>query len=195
MHGLVNRGLQSFICETQGRDFWNELTASLGVQNQFEAMLIYDDYLSVVLFSGAAKALNRKKSEILEDFGTYLVTSPNTKALRRLLRFSGVDYPDFLASLDDLPGRISLAMPEIALPPLRLIEAGENTYELHCGPQQFGMTYVLLGMLRALADDYGALVELKILKRSDDGDVLGVKIYDNRFSDGREFSLVERSSC
>lgn len=194
MHGLVNRGLQSYLAENHGVEFWENLTQSLGLESRFEALLNYDDQVTEVLLFGAAAALKRPKKEILEDFGIYLVTASATHSLRRLLRFGGVDFPDFLASLNDLPGRVRLAMPDLQLPPLDVRNVTDTEYELHCGPQMLGLSYVLMGVLGALADDYGALVQLEHKSRSQHGDILSIRVFDTKFSDGRKFSLVEKTA-
>ena len=43
MHGIVNRGLQLFLIEEYGEDFWRELAVRLDQERGFEALLLYDD--------------------------------------------------------------------------------------------------------------------------------------------------------
>ncbi|MGB4526189.1 hypothetical protein [Planktomarina temperata] len=43
MHGIVNRGLQLFLIEEYGEDFWRELAVRLDQESGFEALLLYDD--------------------------------------------------------------------------------------------------------------------------------------------------------
>jgi hypothetical protein len=58
MHGVVNHGLQLFLIEEYGEDFWRELAASSDQDRGFEALLIYDDTVTCWLVSAAARRLN-----------------------------------------------------------------------------------------------------------------------------------------
>jgi hypothetical protein len=40
MHSIVNRGLQLFLIEEYGEDFWRELAVSLDQERGFEALLL-----------------------------------------------------------------------------------------------------------------------------------------------------------
>ena len=51
MHGIVNRGLQLFLIEEYGEDFWRELAVSLDQESGFEALLLYDDEVTRGLMS------------------------------------------------------------------------------------------------------------------------------------------------
>ena len=123
--------------------------------------------------------------------GTYLVSHPNVQALRRLLRFGGVGFTDFLQSLEDLRGRGRLALPDLELPVLDLAEHAPDRYTLRvCAPVD-GAGHVMLGLLRAMADDYGALVTLDYLGSGAEGEEIAIHLLDMRFSSGRPFDLVE----
>ena len=100
---------------------------------------------------GVARALDRPKEAVLEDLGTYLVSHPNVEALRRLLRFGGETFIEFLHSLDDLPGRARLAVEDLDLPDMELREHGGSSYSLTCHSFGSGFGHVMLGILRALA--------------------------------------------
>ena len=114
MHGLINRAIQSFVTNTYGPDRWLNVTedADLGF-SEFEAMLIYDDSLTDAVLKSLCVELGRPENELLEDLGTYLVSDPKVESLRRLLRFGGETFLEFLYSLDDLPDRARLAVPEL----------------------------------------------------------------------------------
>jgi len=58
MHGIVNRGLQLFLIEEYGEDFWRELAASSDQERGFEALLLYDDDVTRWLVSAAVRRLN-----------------------------------------------------------------------------------------------------------------------------------------
>ncbi len=75
-----------------------------------------------------------------------------------MLRFGGVTFVDFLHSLEDLPDRGRLALPDLDLPELHITDHGPDFFTLKCRAELTGAGHVMVGLLRAMADDYGALV-------------------------------------
>lgn len=196
MHGLINRAIQSFACTTYGQACWQRVTEASGLEPpEFEAMLHYDDAQSLAVLDALCRDLGRDRAELLEDLGTFLVSHPSTEALRRLLRFGGVSYVDFLHSLDDLPDRARLAVSDLHLPPLELREHDSGRFTLICEDGLPGYASVMTGILRAMADDYGALV---MLDRQDTGagaggGVVAITLVESAFAKGRSFDLGARA--
>lgn len=193
MHGLINRSLQCFLRDSYGGSVWAAVArdAALGFDS-FEAMLTYDPALTDAVILAATQHLNRPRDALLEDLGTYLVSHPNVEALRRLLRFGGVTFVDFLHSLEDLPGRGRLAVPDLNLPHFALVEDGEDHFSLACrGPVQGG-GHVMMGLLRSMADDYGTLVMLDHQGMQGDAEMIGIHILDQSFAAGRRFDLAAK---
>ena len=120
MHGLINRSIQCFLRDTYGENIWREIAlgADLGFDS-FEALLRYDVAQTEAVLRAASRTLSKSRDVVLEDVGTYLVSNPNVQALRRLLRFGGESFVDFLHSLDQLHERAKLAVPDLRLPVLR----------------------------------------------------------------------------
>lgn len=194
MHGLINKAIQSFAVTTYGQARWRGATRAAGLDNpDFEAMLRYDDGQSVAVLDALCRDLGRRRAEVLEDMGTYLVSHPNTEALRRLLRFGGVTYVDFLHSLDDLPDRVRLAVSDLHLPSLELREHAADRFTLTCDAGLPGYGSVLAGVLRAMADDYGALVTLDHRAGQDGAGVIGITLVESEFAEGRRFDLGARA--
>lgn len=195
MHGLINRAIQSFVCATYGQPCWLRVTeaARLGFA-EFEAMLLYDDAMTAQVLDVLCADLNRPRAEILEDLGTYLVSHPNMEDLRRLLRFGGVTYVEFLHSLDDLSDRARLAVSDLRLPMLELREVSPAGYHLYCYPGLPGYSSVMVGVLRAIADDYGALAMLSHEGQSGDAEVITIVLIESAFAEGRHFDLGARKS-
>lgn len=191
MHGLVNRSIQCFVRDTYGAAIWGQiaLEARLGFDG-FEPMLVYDGALTEAVVTAAAMVLGRARDTVLEDLGTYLVSHHNTEALRRLLRFGGVTFEDFLHSLEDLPERARLALPDLDLPGLLLIEQADGDYQLQVSAAIPGAGHVMVGLLRAMADDYGALVLLDHAGRDDAGERVRIQLLDQSHSSGRNFVLA-----
>lgn len=195
MHGLFNRSIQCFLRDTYGPEVWAQVVrqAALGFDS-FEALLIYDNALTHAVLAAAADVLHRPRETVLEDLGIYLVSHPNTESLRRLLRFGGVSFVDFLHSLEDLPDRGHLALPDLDLPKLRLSDQGEGQFCLTCAGLIPGIGHVIVGLLRAMADDYGALVLLDHAGAATDdmtgGERISIQLLDHRHSAGRRFDLA-----
>ncbi|MDO6726362.1 MAG: heme NO-binding domain-containing protein [Cognatishimia sp.] len=195
MHGLINRAVQCFVRDTYGRDRWHEVARKAGLGfTEFEAMLHYDDVLTEQVLDAIAAAVHIPRDVVLEDIGTYLVTHPNVEALRRLLRFSGVSFLEFLHSLDDLPARARLAVADLDLPELELRDRGNNTFSLICRHPHTGFGHVLIGILRTMADDYGALVLLEHTGNSDTVETIHIQLIEAAFGPGRSFDLGARSA-
>jgi heme-NO-binding protein len=194
MHGLINRALQTFVCQTYGTERWHRITeaADLGF-TEFEAMLFYERGLTLRVLEALCVDLGRPQAEVLEDLGTYLVSNPSVEALRRLLRFGGVTYVEFLHSLDDLPDRARLAVEDLHLPTLELREEVPGQFTLSCGPGVPGFGRVMMGVLRTMADDYGALVFLEHEGRRDKVEVISITLIETAFAAGRSFELGVRS--
>lgn len=195
MHGLINSAIQSFVCHTYSKTRWLQVVRQTGLDSpDFEAMLIYEDELSHRVLAEVCKELGRAESEVLEDIGTFLVSHPTLESLRRLLRFGGVTYVDFLHSLDDLPDRVRLAVSDLHLPALELREHTAGLFSLTCHPGLPGFGSVMMGVLRTMADDYGALVMLDHRGSHNGCEVISIALIESAFTEGRRFELGARSA-
>lgn len=194
MHGLINRAIQRFVVDTYGPDTWIEATrqANLGLV-EFESMLVYDDDVTPKILDAVSTALNRQREEVMEDIGTYLVSHRNVEALRRLLRFGGVDFVEFLHSLDDLPDRARLAVSDLKLPDLELWDQAPGQFRLLCESSIDGFGHVMMGVLRAMADDYGALAVLEHGGTEDGFEAISITLVAAEFAEGRSFELGARA--
>ena len=193
MHGLVNRSIKRFIVDSYGVEIWGEICreADLGFDN-FEAMLTYDSALTNAVLAAGCRRLKRKRANLLEDMGTYMVSHPDLVPLRRLLRFGGDTFVEFLHSLDDLHDRAALALPDLDFPQLELCEHALNSYSLIYRWRQHGFGTLVLGVMRAMADDYGVLALLghsSTLGEFGDVDTISISLVDTQFAEGRGFEL------
>lgn len=207
MHGLVSKAIQSFLQDSQGDALWQAVALRSGVAQRlgpdgFEAMQRYDPALVEAVLATAAALLATPRESLLEDLGTYIVSNDRLEPLRRLLRFGGVSFTDFLFSLDDLQGRTRMAVPELLLPELTLDEDGPGRFILTCHQCPVGFGHVMVGLLRTLADDYGALAVLEHrgsrptpgqgARRADQtfDETIGIELYDPAYHAGRSFALA-----
>ncbi|SIN99130.1 heme NO-binding domain-containing protein [Vannielia litorea] len=190
MHGLINRAVQCFVRDIYGPDTWAELGAAVGVGTAgFEAMLTYEDAVTTELLNTLSRMRGQPIEDILEDLGTYLVTHPNTGAIRRLLRFGGQSFQDLLYSLDDLPDRARLAVPELDFPALHLVELQPGRFKIVVRASEGGFGAVLTGILRALADDYGALAFVELQGAMGPREEIMIDLLDADFSEAKQFYL------
>ena len=194
MHGLINRAIQCFVTDSYGGDKWVETTRVADLSFvEFEAMLIYDDEITPNLLDAVSHVLKRPRDEVMEDIGTYLVSHPNVEALRRLLRFGGVSFVEFLHSLDDLPDRARLAVSDLNLPKIELRDHSPSQFSLICDSPVAGYGHVMMGILRAMADDYGALALLEHTGGGQGKETISITLVETEFAEGRTFDLGARA--
>ncbi len=187
MHGLINRALENFLKERHGLGLWQRAGLPF---DSFEPLLTYDSAMIDAVISAACAELNLPRDTVLEDMGTALVSLRARDGLRRLLRFGGVSFRDFLYSLEELPDRARLALPDLNLPDMHLEDRGAGCFTLVSAPPFAGAGFILIGLLRAMADDYGALVLLDMAPPSDEGDVILIHLLDESHAEGRRFDLA-----
>ncbi len=191
MLGVVNKAIEEFVITVHGGAVWQEVLRDIGTPGfRFEPMLMYEDEKSYALIRALSKRLSKPQQDILDDIGTYLVTPPNGGAWRRLLRFSGSSFDDFLFSLDDLNDRVDLALPDLQLPQIMVIPQTIDRVHVRVSQTWSGFAYVLQGLLRAMADDYGTLVFLDVRRDITDSACIEVILIENNFSAGIDFDMV-----
>jgi hypothetical protein len=190
MHGLINRSIQSYVCCRFGSTIWEDVIRHAGFDfNEFEAMLSYDDSLTPQVLDAISDVINRPRDDLMEDIGTFLVTDPGFEGMRRLLRFGGVNFEDFLHSLDDLPDRTRLAVPDLHLPHIELRAQADGQYSLICNAPVTGFGNLMMGILRVMADDYGALVLLDLTGAGQDIETVSITLIKADYAEGRAFHL------
>lgn len=189
MHGLINKSLEVFVRETYGLEKWQMIAVQADVpEGAFESMLTYPDDVTDRVLETALRVLDKERDGFLEDLGTFLVSHHSVEALRRLLRFNGATFHGFVDALDDLHGRSRLAVPGLDMPMLDVDPDGRNAFRVRCTwHRDYGLP-VILGVLRAMADDYGVLAFFET-NEDEDEPCINVTLLDQEFSEGREFSL------
>ncbi len=193
MLGLINRSFQSFLSDTYGVPLWESVAKQSGIGPAgFESMLAYDDLALDRVIEAAVILLHRPRESLLEDMGTYLVSHESLGTVRRLLRFSGVNFSDFLTSIEELPERGRLVLPDLDLPDFDLTDLGAGNFRLRCNARLSGAGSIMVGLLRAMADDYGALVLLEHLGTEAGTEIISIQIADQALYEARPFSLGNR---
>jgi len=191
MHGLIFRTVEAYVSDSFGPDMWARAIALADIEiTSFEAMLQYDASYFPRVLDGCAKALERPQAMILEDIGTYLITHQNHASIRRLMRFGGHSFSELLHSLGDLPDRTRLAVSGLILPQIDVREAISQRFIITSFGSPSGFGHVLVGLLRAMADDYGTLAVLDHQGTRDGAETIEVAIVDTAFGKDRGFSLA-----
>ena len=190
MHGLINRSIECFLRDTYGPSAWEAIVceAKLGLDG-FEAMLTYEDVLTDMVLDAAVLVLHRPRETLLEDLGAYLVSHETQPSLRRLLRFSGANFADFVNSLEELPDRARLVLRNLEMPELELTDLEYGQFRLRCTAPLRGVGYLIIGLLRAMADDYGALVMMEYQGIEAGSEAISIQIADQAFNAARPFHL------
>lgn len=190
MHGLINRSIQNFVHDTYGAGAWERVAGHPLIDTiDYEPLRDYPDESVANLVEVASPIIGQSREEFLEDLGHYLVSHDNCQNIRRLLRFGGDTFMEFLYSLPELRDRTRLAVEDLNLPEIHLREhfAGQITLSVATGLEGAGL--VLTGILRALADDYGALVLIDH-EGGGEGASISVQLLDMDYSQGRSFQLA-----
>ena len=194
MFGLINVAIQSFVEDSYGRPVWENVVRTAGLDlRDFEAMLPYPDEVTEAVLGAAASIVENDRSSLLQDLGTYLVTHKNMEAVRRLLRYGGREFEEFLISLDELSDRVRIAIPDLEMPDVnqKPLCAGQFLLTVTSRAQGFGS--VLKGVVQGLADDYGALILVDLEESKQEGmyvERLHVELLELAFGQDRGLDLA-----
>lgn len=188
MHRLVIRAVQEFLRDTYGEALLREVAACERTAAGSGEWGRADDANATKrrlrgesVISAAADILDKPAIELFEDLGAWLA---QREPIRRLLRFSGRDFKDFVLSLEELPGRVHYVIPDMEIPAIQVLREDDGTIVLTLPDSSPAWTAILGGLLRAMADDYGALGLIVV-----EGCGIEVHISDHSFTEGRDFHL------
>lgn len=182
MHGLINRSIESFVRSCYGNLRWREVAADVGLTDEgFQSFRHYSDDITSALIASVSERLGKPREELLEDLGAWLARH---EAVRRLLRFSGSDYSDFVISLEELPGRAQMVIPDLEVPTIRVQVCGAQQFRIHITEGNEFWQALTAGILRAMSDDYGALTLIV-----DEENSIFVDVSDASFGEARYFDI------
>jgi hypothetical protein len=80
-------------------------------------------------------------------------------------------------------------MPELEMPEITLEAEGNGLFRIAARWPVPGIAPLLIGALRAMADDYGALVTMELAGIENGTESLRIGSIDTDFNEGRSFSL------
>ncbi|MCX7889105.1 MAG: heme NO-binding domain-containing protein [Rhodobacteraceae bacterium] len=182
MQGLINRSLQSYLVDTYGPELWAALAEELALPEDEPDPASAEAGIFDRLAAAAARRLDLPLPLLLEEYGLYL---HGLARVRRLVRLCAETFEEFLCFISDMPDRVRMALPGLAMPGLdvALMPDGEVRIDVLGPPMQ---AHVLCGFLRGVSDDFGAL---SLVTAGDNG-TLAVRLVDPDFGKARSFSLA-----
>lgn len=182
MYTLVGRSLESFLRSSYGDAFWQDLVQGALPERASRPLLVHTSLQETRrLVFLASRRLGKPVAEIAEDLGAWVV---RLEGVRRLLRFSGPNFVEFIRSLEELPGRALLVLPHFPLPELSVVSEGAEDYEIYVSHRPRGWIWAIAGMLRGMADDYGTLALIAVA-----GNRITLRVVLEEHAAGRPFAL------
>ena len=178
MDTLINRTVEEFLRLNYGESLVESTTDELStlIDTDGRRGRVY----ALRMLEQAAFRLSKPTQEMLEDLGGWFT---RIEAIRRLLRFSGRDFSDFVLRLDEMPSRAHLILPNLQLPAIEVTQRGQSLL-VRMTPPDSVWRHILVGTIRGMADDYGALCLI-----SGEAETIHVNIWDISFTEGRAFFL------
>ena len=191
MHGLIIRSIHCFLRDNHGPEVWRAVAAGTPfAQADIDVLRDYPGLCATELIGAAAREIGQPVPDLLEDLGVYLASHPSSANVRRLLRFGGDSFTEFLHSLPELRDRVQLAVETLELPVLELRQHYAGSYSLSVVAGETGSGHVLAGVLRAMADDYGSLVMLENVGRSGRAETVSIQVLDLNFGTANAFDYL-----
>lgn len=186
MHRLVIRAVEEFLRDTYGDALCAQIVSDCDAvaragHGSPDDRAAARGHCWERLVPMAAGRLGKPVGELFEDLGAWLA---RREAIRRLLRFSGRDFEDFVMRLDELPGRAHFVIPDLDMPRIEVRQEAGHRLSLTLPETAFGWAEILGGVLRVMADDYGTLGLIEVV-----GHTVQVQISDDDFAEGRDFRL------
>ena len=117
----------------------------------------------------------------------------NQDGVRRLLRFGGAYFHDFLFSSNEFNARIDLIMPGLNLPKINIVCGAKNQLPIRLVPSWSEFTYLCIVILHVMADDYGALIRLAHFAHTGLA-VIQITLVDDRLAVAQGFKFAARGT-
>lgn len=182
MQGLIHYSVETFIRQRRGEAAWAETAIRAGLDSRgFHAFRHYPPQMLDALISAGCAVFGLDQAEFLDDLGQWLA---GTEEVRRILRFSGASYADFVFALEHLHLRGEMVLPSLDLPRITVTQKAGGRFDLDIADRA-EWAAVICGVARAMADDYGVLAFVEIKRGR-----IRIDVPDTRFGPGRDFSLA-----
>lgn len=170
MYGMVNQGIQTFVCDNLGEETWQRILAAAELDvDSFETMLAYDDQITYRLVGAASSVLDLPASSILETFGDYWIDYASNTMIGKLLSFGGETLFENLYNLNELHERIKITLPHLRPPRFEFEESADGWHKLHYFSDRDGLQPMVIGLVKGLARACGEAIEIRLDKSRMDG--------------------------
>lgn len=177
MHWLIRRSVESFLRDIYGDVVWQSLRRA----SDDAMMYLSNDWHGRDLISDAARHLDKPTDDMLDDLGAWIARQ---ERMRRLFRFSGGSFREFLENLEMLPDRVSTVLPDFDIPPMQIFSADRDFVQISLSEGYERWAHVLAGVVRVMADDYGVLGLVYV-----EAEKVCVQICDGDFGEKRSLKL------
>jgi len=163
MYGLVNKAIEDLVLRDHGPEAWAKIVDQAGFEDAgFISMDSYPDDLTYQLVGAASQELGVAADQLLESFGHFWILYTAREGYGELLDLSGRSFEEFLFNLDNLHTRLGLSMPALRPPSFECEKLDEKTYRLHYRSEREGLTPMVVGLIKGLADKFGHGVAIRL---------------------------------
>lgn len=154
MYGLVNRGVRDLVIAAHGEEVWQTIADKAGVDaSGFDELVNYDDAITYALVDAASETLQQSAEDILFAFGQHWVLYTGSDKWGYLFDLAGNDFVSFLQGLDNLHGRVEIAMQESRIPQFSVNKHDDHLI-LEYHSHREGLAPMVLGLLQGLQDKF-----------------------------------------
>jgi len=169
MYGLVNRAMKGLIEKEHGEACWEKICRLVGFEEaEFISMQHYPDEVTYNLVGTASQELNMPAEEFLEALGKYWILYTADEGYGEMLKASGNSLPEFLQNLDMLHTRVGNLMPKLNPPMFECFDITDNSLRLEYRSTRLGLTPMVIGLLKGLADRFGKKCVITVLELNED---------------------------
>ncbi|MEM9717448.1 MAG: diguanylate cyclase [Pseudomonadota bacterium] len=157
--GLINRGLKGFVETYHDAETWRKLVSGQSaIPEDFEALADYPLEVTVRLVAEISTLRDASEADVYEDLGTFLVSTHWDARLRLVFMSCADDFVKFLQRLDVVWVALNAVDAAFPLNSWEISSTRAGAFRLS-GPTLFpGFPSLCVGMLRSLADEFGAYV-------------------------------------
>ncbi len=152
MYGIINKALQSMVCEHYGENKWYELVRAAGIDTDvFVSMQEYPDETTYKLVAAADEVLKLSSKEFLEELGVYWVNFSSQGDYKDIFEVTGDNLVEFLQQLDVMHTRVGSIIPNLKPPQFYCSDITKNTLILHYVSKRSGLSSFVIGLVKGLS--------------------------------------------
>lgn len=178
MYGMVNGAMESLIVNLHGEAVWDAICRRAGVERlPFVKLQPYSDRITYDLVAAASAELGTPAEALLHAFGRYWIDYAASHGYAHYLGGVGTDLGDYLAGLDAMHARLSLAMPALRPPGFRVLSRAGTRARLAYHSEREGLVPFVIGLIEGLGERFGTAAEITLTsprKAANDPDIFEV---------------------